>query len=97
MKKGHGDSFHVIYVGMSDSDIHGRLNAHARSSRKGDAWDYFSVFEIWDNIPEDMIRELEGLLRYIYRKDPSANIFNLQGGYKRLRRLRVPIQDWKKG
>ncbi len=95
LKKRKGNSYRVVYVGMSDSNIHGRLNSHARSKRKRAAWDYFSIFEMWPNIPEYQIRELEGLLRHIYRKDPQANAFIIQGGFKKIRRVREPIERWK--
>ena len=44
--------------------------------------DSFSIFEIWDNIREDEIKELEGLFREIYKKDSSANKLNKQKGFK---------------
>ncbi|GAF97179.1 unnamed protein product, partial [marine sediment metagenome] len=33
-------------------------------------WTHFSIFEVWENITENEIKELEGLFRQIYRKDP---------------------------
>lgn len=91
------NTFRVIYVGMSDGHVHGRLNSHARSKRKRDAWDYFSVFEVWENIPEQQIRDLEGLFRHIYRKDPDANTFNVLGGFNKLKPWKVPIERWREG
>ena len=88
-------TYRVVYVGMSDGHVHGRLNSHARSKNKRDAWDYFSVFEVWRNIPEGQIKDLEGLFRHIYRKDPKANAYNVIGGYNKLKPWKVSIESWK--
>lgn len=72
----------VVYVGMSASGIKGRLRAHRRN--KGDLWDTCSVFAVWPNIRGEEIRELEGILRHIYRFDPNAQQLNIQGRYKKL-------------
>ena len=94
-----GDSYDVIYVGMAGGDksgIHGRLNSHSRSKRKMNKWDYFSIFEVHDNLSKDMIKELEGLFRHIYRKDSKSQQFNLQKKFKKLSGVRLPIIQWKK-
>ncbi len=95
---GHGknkrEKYDVIYVGMSASDIHHRLNAHAKSRRKGKLWDHFSIFEVNDNIYDELIRELEGLLRHIYRKDRNANRINKARGYKKLGRHKLEPEKW---
>lgn len=72
----------VVYVGMSASGIKGRLRAHRK--HKGDLWDTCSVFAVWPNISQGEIRELEGILRHIYRFDPSAQQLNSQGRYQKL-------------
>jgi len=72
----------VVYVGMSASGIKGRLRAHRR--HKGTLWDACSVFAVWPNISQDEIRELEGILRHIYRFDPNAQQLNSQGRYQKL-------------
>ena len=80
--------FDVIYVGMArgvKSGIGGRLRSHARSARKGQLWTHFSIFEVWDNISEDEVAELEGLFRHIYRKDSRANRVNKQRSFKKLK------------
>jgi len=91
--------FDVIYVGMArgvKSGIGGRLRSHARSVRKGSLWTHFSVFEVWDNISEDEVAELEGLFRHIYRKDSRANRVNRQRSFKKLRRVRQnKLSKWK--
>jgi hypothetical protein len=46
------------------------------------------VYEVWDNIRQDEIAELEGLFRHIYRFDSHANRLNIAKSYQRLRRVR---------
>ena len=81
--------YDVVYVGMADSGIRGRLQRHATSKSKRDLWTHFSAFGVWPNITEEEIGELEGLLRHIYRRDTRANRFNRQRGFQRLRQVRV--------
>lgn len=88
--KVNAESHHYdfVYVGMArglKSGIKGRLLQHIRN--KGDLWSHFSVFEVWDNIREEEIEELEGLFRHLYQFDTKANSLNKQKGYKKLRRL----------
>src|ERR1017187_4765074 len=62
--------FDVVYIGMArglKTGIRGRLISH--KNRVGNEWTHFSLFEVWDNISETEIAELEGLFRHIYRKD----------------------------
>ena len=59
--------YDVVYVGMATQGIRGRLESHVK--RKGDLWTHFSAFEVWDNIRDEEIVELEGLFRHLYRKD----------------------------
>ncbi len=64
-------------------DLKKRLRAH------------FSVFEVWGNIADEEVAELEGMFRHIYRHDRRANTLNVQRGFKALRRLRNNrIEDW---
>ncbi len=72
----------VVYVGMSASGMKGRLRAHRK--QKGELWDTCSVFAVWPNIREEEIRELEGILRHIFRFDPNAQQLNTQGRYQKL-------------
>lgn len=78
--------FDVVYVGMAGvghrAGARGRLKQHLK--KKGRLWSHFSVFEVWDNIREDELRELEGILRHIYRFDTRANRLNVQRAYKKL-------------
>lgn len=82
------DKYDVLYVGMAKagrgSGIRGRLNSHFK--KKGNLWTHFSIFEVWDNIRDEEVTELEGLFRHIYRRDTKANILNVQRGFKNLRK-----------
>jgi hypothetical protein len=84
------DKYDVVYIGMAagmkTASIRGRLRVHRR--KKGKLWTHFSAFEVWDNIREDEIQELEGLFRHIYRKDARANKLNRQKGFKKLSNVR---------
>lgn len=93
-KKGYD----VVYVGMTRKCVWSRINAHARSRRKKKLWTHFSLFEVNRNVKERMIRELEGIIRHIYRKDSRANSINKMRGYDSLRKRRVckgEFKDWK--
>ncbi len=79
-----GDYYNVVYVGLSNKDIRYRLWAHARTKSQ---WSHFSIYEVWINITEEQIDELEGLIRQIYRKDKRANKFNVIKRYKPLRAI----------
>ena len=89
-------AYDVVYVGMTRSSsgrggIKSRLRSHKRS--KGDMWSHFSVFEVWDNIRDDEIVELEGLFRQIYRYDQRANRLNIQRSFKKLKRIPKIISE----
>lgn len=82
--------YDVVYVGMAGgevkSGIGGRLRSHRRT--KGKYWTHFSAYEVWDNIREEEVRELEGILRHIYRKDKRANSLAKQKSFHKLTRIR---------
>jgi hypothetical protein len=84
-------TYDVLYVGMAAAGrragLRGRLRSHARSKRKGELWTHFSAFEVWDNIRDEEVAELEGLFRHIYRRDPAANRLNIQRGFKKMKKL----------
>jgi hypothetical protein len=91
--------FDVQYVGMATAGrrggIRGRLVAHEKSKRNRELWTHFSVFQVWDNIREEEIAELEGLFRHIYRHDSAANRLNIQRGFKKARLVRQDdIKNW---
>ena len=71
--------------GEKKAGINGRLRKHLKN--KPDQWTHFSAFEVWDNIREDEVRELEGILRHIYRKDTRANSLNKQRSFKKLTKV----------
>ena len=86
--KKSADNFNVVYVGMSATGRTGikrRLRSHRK--QKIELWSHFSVYEVWDNVRDDEIRELEGLFRHIYRHDSRASALNVQRGFKLLTSL----------
>jgi hypothetical protein len=91
-KKPKGEAFDVVYIGMAGGEkkagIGGRLRAHAKNTIKSRQWTHFSAFEVWDNIREEEVRELEGILRHIFRKDSHANKLGIQKSFKKLTRVR---------
>jgi hypothetical protein len=52
------NKYDVVYVGMTARRSVGRRLARHKNSKK--IWNYFSIFEVRDNIGEDEILELEG-------------------------------------
>jgi len=89
-KKPKGEAFDVVYIGMAGGEkkagIGGRLRAHVKKKPK--EWTHFSAFEVWDNIREEEVKELEGILRHIFRKDSHANKLGIQKSFKKLTRVR---------
>ena len=88
----HYDAYNVVYVGMSGGEyagVKGRLQKHLRN--KGDHWTHVSVYQAWDNIRDEEVKELEGLFRHLYRYDHKANKLNKQRGFKKLNQVR---SDW---
>ena len=52
--------YDVVYIGMAGgpyAGIKSRLLKHLKN--KGELWSHFSVFQVWDNIREEEVRELE--------------------------------------
>ncbi len=82
--------YDVVYVGMTAAGerggVRGRLRSHKK--RKSGLWTHFSVFEVWDNIRDEEIAELEGLFRHIYHLDSKANSLNVQRRFKKLIQVR---------
>lgn len=92
------DMYDVVYIGMTTAakggGIRGRLKSH--SQRKQGLWTHCSIFEVWDNIRDEEIIELEGLFRHFYRTDSAANSLNKQKSYKPLKQIRQPdLSQWK--
>jgi len=88
--------YDVVYVGMTNAGGGGvlrRLRGHKK--HKAGLWSHCSVFEVWDNIRDEEIIELEGLFRHIYQRDSKANTLNVQRGFKKLRQVRVKnVEEW---
>jgi hypothetical protein len=75
--------------------VRSRLMRHRE--KKARLWTHASVYEVWDNVRDDEVRELEGLFRHIYRDDARANTLNVQRGFKKLRQVRDDrIEEWAK-
>lgn len=76
------DKYNVLYVGMAHAGrrggIRGKLASHRR--KKSGLWTDFCVFEVWDDIHNDEVAELEGLFRRFYRLNGQANSPNVQRG-----------------
>ncbi|MCH7772397.1 MAG: GIY-YIG nuclease family protein [Bacteroidetes bacterium] len=92
------NTYDVVYVGMTKAGegggVRGRLRKH--KNRKAGLWTHCSVYEVWDNIRDEEIVELEGLFRHIYRYDSRANSLNVQRGFKKIRLVRESnIENWK--
>jgi len=90
--------YDVVYVGMAAAGrrggIRGRLRGHRR--KKKGLWTHCSVYEVWDNVRDDEVTELEGLFRHIYRRDSAANRLNVQKGFKKLRMVHnQDVETWK--
>ena len=85
-----GKYYNLVYIGMSGKDANGRLKARLIKHKKNKLkiWSHFSYYEVWDNISDQEIRELEGLFRQLYRLDSRANTFNKQQTHKPLNRVR---------
>jgi len=77
--------YDVVYVGMAaKGGMRARLKRH-RGKKEG--WTHFSLFEVWDNIRDEEIRELEGLFRHIYKFDSQASPLNAARGFKAIRAI----------
>jgi hypothetical protein len=74
--------------------IRSRLRSHKNSDTK--IWTHFSIFEVWDNMGENEVHEMEGLFREIYRKDTRANRFNKQKKCKKIQMVRINnLVSWR--
>jgi hypothetical protein len=74
------DEFDVVYVGMTGAGMWSRLKSHRKNKHL--KWTHFTMFEVHDNITKNEIKEIEGLIRHIYRKDSRANRLNIQLRHK---------------
>ena len=85
-----GKNYNLVYIGMSGKESTGRIKARLIKHKKNKTkkWTHFSYYEVWDNINDQEIRELEGLFRQLYRFDSRANMFNKQQTHKPLSKVR---------
>lgn len=79
--------YNVRYVGMSTTGVRPRLLGHRNAKGKRSLWSHCSVFEVWDNVSDREIKELEGLLRHIYRCDEIANELNRTKSFATLKKV----------
>ena len=77
--------YNVRYVGMSTTSVRGRLMRHCE--KKGPLWSHCSVFQVWENIRDEEIKELEGILRHIYHRDQVANKLNKMKSFEAFKRI----------
>jgi hypothetical protein len=74
-RRGARDCYSVVYVGMArQGGIRPRLRSHRKTKKA--KWAHFSVFEVWPNISDGEVAELEGLFRHVYRHDAVASSLN---------------------
>jgi hypothetical protein len=81
------DVYDVMYIGMAGSakaGIRGRLLSHLQSTTKRRLCTHFSVFAVHEDTREKVVRELEGLIRHIFRKHRGANSLARQNAYGKL-------------
>ena len=87
------DAYTVVYIGLATRSMRSRLYSHRRTKRK--LWTHFSAYEVWDNIRDEEIIELEGLFRQIYWKDPRASKLNVMRGFKKIWKIRENnLTEW---
>jgi len=89
--------YDVVYIGMTNAGSGGGVRQRLRVHRKikSGLWTHCSVFEVWDNIRDDEIVELEGLFRHIYRTDSRANALNVQRRFRPLERVKdSEVESW---
>jgi hypothetical protein len=87
----------VVYIGRSaigsKQGIGARIVSHTKEKK---AWSHFSVFEVWDNVSNMVVEELEALILHIYARDGSANGLNIQKNSKRFHSIRrADRNSWK--
>lgn len=88
--------FDQVYIGIATrGGIKGRLNQHAKSRRKGDRWTHFSAYEVHEDVPDDLVAELEGLFLHIFRKDRRAQRLNKQRRHRPIRKVRKTLEEWE--
>ncbi len=86
----------VVYVGMArgkSAGIRSRLKRHI-DSKVG--WTHFSIFQIREN-KHNIIPELEGIFRHLYRFDNRKDLLAKQRTYTPLKTItHKDFEDWKR-
>ncbi len=80
-QRGGKRRFDVVYIGMSTTNVLGRLKAHDGSRKKAGLWSHFSDYSVREKTTDDETRYLEGLIRHIFRKDSRANSGAMKKGF----------------
>jgi hypothetical protein len=96
-QEGDGERMNVVYIGRSTGSnkqgVGARLLSHNDTKKD---WSHFSVFEVWQNVFNEIIIELEALILHIYSRDGTANKLNRQRNSKLFRGIRRRRRrDWK--
>lgn len=78
-KEDEAGRLNLVYVGMTDAGAKGRLFKHNAGAKLG-KWTHCSVYQVWDNITLEQIKEQEAFLRHMLRKDAAANSLAKQKG-----------------
>ena len=88
--KKQGHSYNLVYIGMSGKGAKGRIHRRLASHKRNQPteWTHFSYYEVWDNISDIEIQELEGLFRQLYRYDARSNALNIQQSHSPLVKVR---------
>ena len=97
------NEYEIVYVGMSRgkrAGIRSRITKHADSKKKNidpkKSCTHFSIYEVWDNISEIEVQEIEGLLRHLYRKSALSNPLNMQRRFVKLSKVKNDnLTHWK--
>jgi hypothetical protein len=90
------EKMNVVYIGRSAIGRTKGIGARLREHEKKKDWSHFSAFEVWDNVPDSVVRELETLILLIYARDGSANKLNIQRKSKLFRNIiRKDRDSWK--
>jgi hypothetical protein len=85
----------LVYIGMSGKEQNGRIRSRLQQHTRGksESWTHFSYYEVWDNVTELEIKELEGLFRQLYRFSVTSNSLNRQQTHRPLVNIRKRTEN----
>jgi hypothetical protein len=68
--KKKGSYYNVVYIGLAreGGGVRYRLYKHLREKDKKGEWTHFSFFEVWPNVPNKWIEEMEALFLHFFRR-----------------------------